>query len=128
MSVALLLGFPIGLLIGYRGGRLESAVMRLSDGLMAMPGLIIVIAVIGIIGNGLVPAMVALGLVLAPVVLRLTCGIALGLRNEPYVDSARVLRMRTRGWWAATSSRTSCRRWSSRPHSCSASPSSSRPG
>ncbi|MEZ5258963.1 MAG: dipeptide/oligopeptide/nickel ABC transporter permease/ATP-binding protein [Ilumatobacteraceae bacterium] len=95
VSVALLLGFPIGLLIGYRGGRLESAVMRLSDGLMAMPGLIIVIAVIGIIGNGLVPAMVALGLVLAPVVLRLTRGIALGLRNEPYVDSAQVLGMRT---------------------------------
>jgi peptide/nickel transport system permease protein len=91
VGIALLIGFPLGLLVGYRGGRWESVTMRVSDGMMALPGLLIVIAVIGVLGNGILPAMIALGVVLAPAVLRLTRAVGLGIRNEPYIEAVKVL-------------------------------------
>jgi len=91
IGVAFGIGFPLGLLVGYRGGRLDSVAMRISDGLMALPALIVVLALISIFGNSLVFAMVALGIVLVPVFLRLTRGVALNIRTEPYIDAARVL-------------------------------------
>ncbi len=89
--IAIAIGFPLGLLAGFRGGRLDAVTMRISDGLMALPGLIVILAIISVFGNSLVKAMVALGVVLAPTFLRLTRGVALNVRTEPYIDAVRVL-------------------------------------
>lgn len=94
VGVAVIVGFPLGLIAGLRGGRFERWVMRISDGLMAMPGLIIIIAVIAVFGSSLTAAMITLGVVLSPSILRIVRASALSVRQELFVDAARTLGLR----------------------------------
>ena len=91
VAVGVVLGAPLGLFVGYRGGRAETIAMRIGDAMIALPGLIVILAVLAVFGNSLTTAMVALGVLLAPTFLRLTRGVAQGIRTEPYIDAARVL-------------------------------------
>jgi peptide/nickel transport system permease protein len=89
--VALLIGVPLGLLIGYRAGWLDRISMRLIDGLSAIPGVVLAIALIAALGTGLTRSMLAVGLVFAMIVARLTRGQVLAERERLYVDGARVV-------------------------------------
>lgn len=91
VGTALAIGVPLGLLAGYVGGWVDSSLMRLTDSLLALPGVILVIAIIAVLGNSLTNSMVALGIVFAPTYIRLVRGEVLAVREEEYVDSARVL-------------------------------------
>lgn len=95
-AVAVVIGFPFGLLAGYAGGRTDRVLIKLSDGLMSLPGLIIILAVIAVFGPGLAPAMITLGLIMSPSILRIVRGSTLAVRNEMYVDAARVLGLPSR--------------------------------
>ena len=53
------IGVPIGLIVGYLGGRLDSFVMRLVDILLAFPYLLLAIVIVGALGPGLTNAMLA---------------------------------------------------------------------
>ncbi len=91
VSLALVLGVPMGLLAGYFGGWPDQLLMRLADALWSLPGLVLALAVGAILGQGLVNAMVAIGVVYAPVFARLGQGQALSTREEEYVVAARSL-------------------------------------
>jgi peptide/nickel transport system permease protein len=91
VAVGVVLGAPLGLFVGYRGGRAETIAMRIGDAMIALPGLIVILAVLAVFGNKLTVAMTALGVLLAPTFLRLTRGVAQAIRTEPYIDAARVL-------------------------------------
>ena len=95
VGVAVVLGFPIGLLAGLRGGRLERWTMSITDGLMAMPGLIVIIAVVAVFGSSMLAAMVTLGVILSPSILRIVRAVSVDVRNELYVDAARTLGLST---------------------------------
>lgn len=88
---ALILGVPLGLISGYSGGRLDSALMRLNDTLMSFPPLILAIAIAGFLGPNLRNAMIAIGVVFAPRFARLIRGVVMGAREETYVEAARAL-------------------------------------
>lgn len=94
VGVALVVGVPIGLVSGYVGRWLDVALMRLTDAFMALPNIILVIAIIAVLGNTLTNAMVALGLVFAPTFIRLVRGEVLAVREHLYVQAARVLGLR----------------------------------
>ena len=95
VGVAVVLGFPIGLLAGLRGGRLERWAMGITDGLMSMPGLIVIIAVVAVFGNSMVAAMLTLGVLLSPSILRIVRAVSVDVRHELYVDAARTLGLST---------------------------------
>ncbi len=90
-SVAILLGVPLGLWIGYRGGWWDWAVMRVVEAIMSIPGIMVAIVIIAILGPGLHRAMIALGILFSTSFLRLARGVVLSEREETYVKSARVI-------------------------------------
>ena len=60
--IAVVLGVPLGLFIGYRGGWWDWVVMRLVEAVVSIPGIMVAIVIIAILGPGLHRAMIALGI------------------------------------------------------------------
>jgi len=89
--IALAVGVPFGLLAGYFGGWTDSAISRFTEALLAIPFLILAIALAAFLGPSLVNAMVAIGVSAAPKFIRLTRGQVLSVKNEDFVQSARAL-------------------------------------
>nr|WP_325252111.1 dipeptide/oligopeptide/nickel ABC transporter permease/ATP-binding protein [Amylibacter sp.] len=90
-GLAVLIGVPIGLFIGYRGGWWDWITMRLVEAIVSIPGIMVAIVIIAILGTGLHRAMFALGILYSTSFLRLTRSIVLAEREEVYVKSARVI-------------------------------------
>ena len=87
---SILVGVPSGLLAGYYGGRFDGIASWISNMLQALPTIIVLLAVSSAFGTSLVIAMVVLGIMIAPGFFRLTRTAVMGVRNELYVDAARV--------------------------------------
>ena len=90
-TIAIALGVPLGLFIGYRGGWWDWAVMRVVEAVVSIPGIMIAIVIIAILGTGLHRAMIALGILYSTAFLRLSRSVVLAEREEVYVKAARVV-------------------------------------
>jgi peptide/nickel transport system permease protein len=84
------IGVPLGILAGLAGGRLREAIMRFTDLFLSVPGLVLAIALVAALGPGIGNAMVALILVWWPGYVRLAESKALSIREEPFIEAARV--------------------------------------
>lgn len=91
ISIALLLGVPIGLIAGYRGGFVDALISRITDAMLACPNLILAIALAAFLGPSLTNAMIAIGITATPIFVRLTRGQALSVKVEDYVEAARAV-------------------------------------
>lgn len=87
---AALIGVPLGILAGLAGGRLREIIMRFTDLFLSVPGLVLAIALVAALGPGIGNAMVALILVWWPGYVRLAESKALSIREEPFIEAARV--------------------------------------
>lgn len=92
--IAMIVGVPFGIIAGYFGGWADSIISRLIDAMLAIPFLIMAIALAAFLGASLTNAMIAIGLSAAPVFARLTRGQVLSIRNEEYIEAAQVLGLR----------------------------------
>ncbi|MEV1003880.1 dipeptide/oligopeptide/nickel ABC transporter permease/ATP-binding protein [Nonomuraea sp. NPDC050202] len=90
LAVALALGVPAGLLAGYYGGWFDSVASWTVNLIMALPAMVVLLASRAILGSTVWVLMVVLGFLVAPAFFRLVRGIVAGVRNELYVDAARV--------------------------------------
>lgn len=86
-----LIGTTLGLLAGYRGGRVDSAIMRWVDLSWSLPGLLVVIVVAGVLGSGYLIAVAMLTVLEAPGATRVIRAAALEQRPRPYVEAAETL-------------------------------------
>ncbi len=84
------LGSVLGLLSGYYN-RLDMPIMRVLDGLMAFPSILLAIAIMASLGPSTLNVFLALTVVYTPSVARLVRGSTLSLRSQPYVESARAI-------------------------------------
>jgi peptide/nickel transport system permease protein len=91
VSIALAIGVPLGLAAGYLGRWVDSAISRVVDAMLAIPFLILAIALAAFLGPSLTNAMIAIGVTAAPLFVRLTRGQVLGVKSEDYVEAARSL-------------------------------------
>jgi peptide/nickel transport system permease protein len=91
VTIALLIGVPLGLISGYYGGRIDEIIMRVVDAALAFPFLILAIALAATLGPSLTNAMIAIGIASAPIFARLTRGQVLSVRSREYVESARAI-------------------------------------
>jgi peptide/nickel transport system permease protein len=89
VGVGLAGGLPLGGLAGFYRGTLDQALMTLCDILLAFPGIILALAVVAILGPGLLNAMLAVGLSSIPIFARLIRAQFLGLIESVLVESAR---------------------------------------
>ena len=86
-ATAVLLGLVIGAVAGYIR-IVDAIVMRIMDGLMAIPGLLLAIALVSVSGASLPTVIVAIAIPEIPRVVRLVRGVVLSIREEPYVEAA----------------------------------------
>jgi peptide/nickel transport system permease protein len=91
ISIALALGVPAGLISAYRGGWTDAIVSRITDAMLAIPFLILAIALAAFLGPSLMNAMIAIGITATPVFIRLTRGQVLNAKVEDYVEAARAV-------------------------------------
>ena len=85
------LGLVLGLVAGYYGGRLDDVVMRLGDVQLAFPALVLAIAVLAVVGSGLVNIVLVLGVTGWVTYARIARGETLSLRHREFVEGARAL-------------------------------------
>src|SRR3989442_1389866 len=90
-AAAMLIGVTLGILGGFYTGWVETAVMRLTDILMAFPYILLAIAIVAGLGPGLRNAMIAIAIVGFPIYTRLVRGVVLSLREREFVEAARAL-------------------------------------
>ena len=91
VSIALLVGVPLGLLSGYRGGFVDALISRITDAMLACPFLILAIALAAFLGPSLTNAMIAIGISATPIFIRLTRGQVMSVKVEDYVEAARAM-------------------------------------
>ncbi|MCW0233359.1 MAG: ABC transporter permease [Ferrovibrio sp.] len=89
--LALLIGIPVGLLSGYAGGLVDGVIMRFTDAMLAVPFLILAIAMAAFLGPSLTNAMIAIGIAAAPIFVRLTRAQVQSVKMEDYVEAARAV-------------------------------------
>ena len=90
VAVTFVIGTFLGMLAGYYGGAIDSIVMRLADILLAFPQMVLAIAVAGILGGGMLNAMLAMGIAGWTGYARLARAKVLSLKEEAYVSAARL--------------------------------------
>ncbi len=91
VGVAGTLGTLLGLLAGYYGGWAETMIMRVADLQLAIPSLVLAIAVIAVLGSGLVNVIAVLGITGWVQYGRIVLGEILSIRNREYVEAARAI-------------------------------------
>ncbi len=91
VCIAMALGVPIGLLAGYVGGWVDGAISRFTDSMLAVPFLILAIALAAFLGPSLTNAMIAIGVSSTPIFIRLTRGQVLSVKVEDFVEAARAV-------------------------------------
>jgi peptide/nickel transport system permease protein len=89
--IASVIGVPLGIAAGYLGGSARSVIMRVTDVFLAVPGLVLALAIVSALGAGILHGVLALSLVWWPGYVRLIEAKALTLRSEPYVEAARTM-------------------------------------
>ncbi|NTT84376.1 ABC transporter permease [Tabrizicola fusiformis] len=91
LGIALIIGIGLGTLAGYRRGWTEEAIMRVTDVGLAMPSLIIALAMIGIFGTGYWNMVIALALAWWPSFCRVSRAVVVGVMNKPHIEALRVM-------------------------------------
>jgi peptide/nickel transport system permease protein len=83
-------GVSLGLLAGYFA-RLDTPIMRAMDVVLAFPGLLLAIAILGALGPSLTNAMIAVGVAATPLFVRVTRSAVLGVARREYVEASRAV-------------------------------------
>lgn len=89
-GVALLIGVPLGVAAGYLGGSVDALLSRIFDAILSFPGIVLAMAVIAALGPGLLNAMIPIGLINSPIIMRITRSQVLSIKSLPYVRMARL--------------------------------------
>jgi ABC-type dipeptide/oligopeptide/nickel transport system permease subunit len=95
--LSMVVGVTLGLVAGYYGGLVDAVIMRVMDGLFAFPVIFLAIATMAIMGFGVRNVIVAVAVGFVPPFARVTRGDVLAVKEEPYVEAARLAGVGTFG-------------------------------
>ncbi|MDV3128013.1 ABC transporter permease [Mycobacterium sp. 21AC1] len=91
VALAAVVGVTVGVVAGYRGGWLDTVVMRIVDVMFAFPVLLLALAIVAVLGPGVTTTMLAIGIVYVPIFARVARASTLGVRVEPFVAVSRSM-------------------------------------
>ncbi len=91
ITFAIVIGGLLGAAAGYLGGWIDNIIMRIMDVLMAFPSLLLAIAIVAVLGPGLINALLAIGFVSIPIYARLVRASILSVKELDYVAASRAL-------------------------------------
>lgn len=90
VSIIATFGTIVGAICGYVCGKIDELIMRISDIFLAFPGMVFAIAVAGVLGGGIVNAVISLALISWPKFSRLARGHVLTIKNSTYIQAAKL--------------------------------------
>jgi len=88
--ITLVIAVPLGLVAGLRRGRVDAVLMRLADVVMSIPGIILLLIVLALFSQSMTAAMIVIGLLSVPGMMRVVRSASLTVGRETYVAAARV--------------------------------------
>jgi peptide/nickel transport system permease protein len=88
--ISLVIGVPLGLLAGYRRGRFDELLMRAMDVLLSFPPIMLGLLILAVTQPALWKAIIAIGIVYVPPIVRITRSVTLDLANEEFIQAAHV--------------------------------------
>ncbi len=91
VSFAIIIGIFLGSIAGFIGGMLDNIIMRLMDVLLAFPSLMLSIAIVAVLGPGLINALLAIAIVSIPVYARLIRASILQVKEQDFISASRAL-------------------------------------
>ena len=91
VTFAIIIGTVLGALGGYFGGWVDNVIIRVMDVLLAFPSLLLAIAIVTVLGPGLINALLAIGIVSIPAYARVVRASVLSVREMDYVSATRAL-------------------------------------
>ena len=91
VAISLSVGVILGATAGYRGGKTDTAIMRIMDVMLAIPSILLAIAFMAALGKGLDKAIIAIGLVSIPEYARIVRGSILSVKENDYVHAAKII-------------------------------------
>jgi peptide/nickel transport system permease protein len=91
VSFAIFIGTVLGAVAGYFGGWTDNIIMRVMDVLLAFPSLLLAIAIVTMLGPGLINALLAIGIVSIPAYARVVRASVLSVRETDFVSATRAL-------------------------------------
>jgi peptide/nickel transport system permease protein len=91
VGIASFIGLLLGLLAGYYGRWMNNIIMRIMDGMMALPPLVLALAIAVALGGGLRNIMISLGIAMVPGYCRLVCGQGLTIKQNDFITAVRSL-------------------------------------
>jgi peptide/nickel transport system permease protein len=94
VAFAVLIGAPLGAIAGYKGGRVDEIIMRITDLFLAFPSLLLAMAITSALGRGLQNAAIALVISWWPWYTRLVRGVTVSLRQRYFVEAAQAIGVR----------------------------------
>lgn len=90
VAVITVVGTAIGIFCGWKGGKVDTVLMRISDLFLAFPGLVFALAVAGVLGGGIQNAIIALAVISWPKFARLARGLTLTQKDSAYLMAAKL--------------------------------------
>jgi peptide/nickel transport system permease protein len=91
VATAMGIGVPLGAIAGFFGGRIDDAIMRLTDLFLAFPSILLALAVAAALGPSITNALIAIAITWWPWYTRIVRGMTLSLKEEKFVEAARSL-------------------------------------
>jgi len=91
IGIAILVGGLLGALAGFLGGWLDNVIMRCMDVLMAFPGILLAIAIVAVLGPGLINALYAIAIIEIPIYARVLRASVLEVKDRDYVTASRSM-------------------------------------
>ncbi len=95
-GISVAISSVIGIVCGYVGGKVDLVGQRFVDGIMCIPGLFLMLTLIAIIGAGMLPIILVLGVLFGVVQSRVVRGAVIAIRANPYLEAARAIGCNTR--------------------------------
>jgi peptide/nickel transport system permease protein len=91
MAISASIGVTLGIIAGYFGGIINIIIMRFTDVLMPFPMIVLALLIAALLGGGIHNVILALGIATVPVYIRVTCGMALSIRENEYIMAGRAM-------------------------------------
>ncbi|WNC14119.1 nickel transporter permease [Brevibacillus brevis] len=91
VMISVVLGVGLGTLSGYFGGRTDMFIMRMMDIFMAFPSFLLALAIVSVLGPGMINVMIAIGIFSVPTFARISRSAVIAVKNKEYIEAAKSM-------------------------------------